>query len=72
MAGERTFPQEEALFGRARALGGELCRSIREQRHFPDQAGYRQAFKARMQALVAYRREIWTAEHAYWLEHHGR
>jgi multimeric flavodoxin WrbA len=70
MAGDRTFPEEEILFSKARELGSDLCRSIREQEHFPDQADYRNAFKARMKSLVAYRKESWTAEQSYWQDHH--
>jgi len=66
MAGFRAFPDEEALFARARGLGGELCRSIREKRHFPEQDAYRQAFKDRMKGLVEYRQKEWTYEYAFW------
>lgn len=69
MAGERVFPQQEALFDRARKLGRELCRCIREKEHFPVQAGSRDAFKARMKRLVAYRKDDWTTEYRYWQEH---
>lgn len=71
MAGDRVFPAEETLFDQARKLGSELCRCIREKPHFPDQAGYRAAFKARMQRLVEYRKDLWSAEHTYWREHHA-
>jgi multimeric flavodoxin WrbA len=66
MAGFRAFPDEEALFARARDLGRELCRCIAEQRHFPEQDAYRNAFKARMKMLVEYRQKDWTYEHEYW------
>jgi multimeric flavodoxin WrbA len=66
MAGFRTFPKEESLFARAQELGHELCRSVREKRHFPEQDAYRSAFKARMQGLVEYRRKEWTYEYEYW------
>jgi multimeric flavodoxin WrbA len=72
MAGERTFPEEEILFDKARALGSELCRCIKEATDFPDQAEYLLAFKARMKRLVEYRRENWTAEQSYWNEHHAQ
>lgn len=70
MVGERSFPREEILFARARDLGGQLCCCIRERRYFPDQADYRNAFKARMERLVAYRQNLWIAERTYWLEHY--
>ena len=66
MAGFRAFPDEEALFDSARDLGRELCRSIREKRHFPAQDAYLTSFKARMRMLVEFRRMDWTYEHEYW------
>jgi multimeric flavodoxin WrbA len=66
MAGFRTFPDEEALFAKARELGRELCRCIHEKRHFPEQDAYRSAFKARMKMLVEYRKKEWTYEYEYW------
>ena len=66
MAGFRSFPDEEALFARARELGRELCRCILEKRRFPEQDAYRRAFKARMKMLVHYRQKDWTFEHEYW------
>jgi len=71
MAGERTFPREELLFQQARQLGQNLCLSILNQQEFPDQAEYRSAFKTRMKNLIEYRKETWTAEKTYWLEHHA-
>lgn len=70
MAGERIFPQQDVLFEKAQKLGKELCRCIKEKEHFPDQAGYRGAFKARMKRLVDYRKDQWTTEYRYWQEHH--
>lgn len=70
VAGDRIFPKEEILFGKARELGRDLCRCIKEREHFPDQAGYRGAFKARMKRLVEYRKNDWTEEYRYWQEHH--
>ena len=72
MAGDRTFPEEEILFDKARALGSELCRCIKEATDFPDQADYLLAFKTRMKRLVEYRRKDWTAEQSYWNEHHAK
>ncbi len=66
MAGPRAFPDEASLFAEARKLGQELCRSIREKRHFPEQDAFRNAFKARMQRLVEYRQKEWIYEHEYW------
>ncbi len=66
MAGFRAFPDEAALFARARELGANLCRCIREKRHFPEQDAYRNAFKARMKGLVEYRQKEWTYEYEYW------
>jgi multimeric flavodoxin WrbA len=66
MAGFRAFPDEEALFSRARGLGRTLCRCIKEQRHFPEQDAYLNAFKIRMKMLVNYRQKDWTYEHEYW------
>jgi multimeric flavodoxin WrbA len=71
MAGDRIFPAEDILFRQARNLGSELCRCINEKQHFPEQDGYRAAFKTRMQKLVAYRKDLWAAEHTYWQEHHS-
>ncbi len=70
MAGERSFPKQEILFEKARKLGGELCRCIREREHFPDQAGFRGSFKARMKRLVEHRKDDWRYEYRYWQEHH--
>jgi multimeric flavodoxin WrbA len=66
MAGIRSFPDEAALFARARELGQNLCRHISEKGHFPEQDGYRNAFKARMQQLVEYRKKDWIYEYEYW------
>lgn len=69
MAGDRTFPEEEILFDKARALASELCRCIKEAEYFPDQAEYLLDFKSRMKRLVEYQKENWPAEHSYWQEH---
>lgn len=65
-AGPRIFPDEEALFARARELGRELCRAAKEKREFPDQEGARLAFAARMRGLVSHMREFWPYEYEYW------
>ena len=70
MAGDRIFPKQDLLFDKARELGKELCRCIREKEHFPDQAGYRGAFKARMKRLVECRKDEWSAEYLYWQNQH--
>lgn len=64
------FPKQTEIFDKARELGSELCRCIREQDHFPDQAGYRGSFKARMKRLVESRRDDWGFEFQYWQQHH--
>lgn len=71
MAGDRLFPRQDLLFANARALGRELCRCIRETDHFPDQAGYRGGFKARMKRLVEYKKDDWSFEYHYWQQHHS-
>lgn len=68
MAGIRTFPNEAELFGRARALGRDLCLCVTEKRTFPEQAGFRRAFKARMSGLVDLMKEYWHFEADYWRE----
>lgn len=70
MAGDRIFPEQDILFVKARELGKELCRCIKEKEHFPDQAAYRGAFKSRMKWLVEHRKEYWPMEYQYWREHH--
>lgn len=70
ITGVRTFPNQEDVFTKARELGRYLCFCIREKEHFPDQAGYRGAFKIRMKQLVEYRQNEWTAEYDYWQLNH--
>lgn len=70
VTGRRSFPKQVELFEKARELGSELCRCIREQDHFPDQAGYRGSFKARMKRLVESRKEDWSFEFQYWQNRH--
>ncbi|MDY0301508.1 MAG: flavodoxin family protein [Trichlorobacter sp.] len=70
IAGARVFPQQDALFEKARELGKSLCQCIRDKEHFPDQAGYRGAFKTRMRRLVEYYKDEWSAEYDYWQYHH--
>jgi len=66
MAGIRTFPDEAALFEKARLLGQELCRCVRERRRFPEQEEFLRAFKARMSGLMQYMQDYWTFEREYW------
>lgn len=63
--GPRMFPNQEALFDNARALGKELCVSIREKRAFPEQDEWRLGFKARMQYLISMMGEYWPYERDY-------
>ena len=65
-AGPRQFPDQDALFERARALGRDLCAAIREQRAFPEQDEARLAFKARMQQLISFMGEYWHYEQEFW------
>lgn len=66
MAGVRTFPDQEALFARARELGSELCRSIAGRRSYPEQEQFIAAFRARMEGLVGYMQDYWPFERQYW------
>lgn len=66
VAGCRTFPDEESLFTNAQELGRELCRSILEKRHFPEQDAFLNAFKARMKGLVEFQQKEWTYEYEFW------
>jgi len=66
MVGIRAFPDEEALFSRARDLGTNLCHSITEKRVFPQQAAFHEGFRARMSGLVDFMQEQWSFEREYW------
>ena len=66
MAGIRTFPDEDNLFKGARALGQELCQSIKDKRAFPEQECFREGFKARMTGLVNFMKQTWVYEREYW------
>ena len=68
MAGVRTFPDEEALFSRARALGKELCQSISDKRVYPDQAAFHAGFRARMSGMVDFMQEHWGFEREFWAQ----
>jgi len=65
-AGPRQFPDQEALFEKARALGRELCASVRERRAFPEQDAARLAFKERMRQLISFMGEYWPYEKEIW------
>ena len=69
MAGIRTFPDEEALFSRARTLGAELVSAIGAKRHYPEQAATIATFSARMEGLVTMMQEYWPFERDVW---HGK
>jgi len=64
-AGPRMFPDQEALFRKARALGRDLCDAVREKRNFPEQDGWRLGFKERMQQLIGFMGETWPYEKEY-------
>jgi multimeric flavodoxin WrbA len=61
-AGPRMFPDQEALFEKARGLGRELSACVRERRAFPEQDADRLAFKARMRYLISFMGEHWPFE----------
>lgn len=65
-AGFREFPNQDQLFQKARALGKELCDSVREKRTFPEQDAERNEFKSRMRYLVSMMGEYWPYEREYW------
>jgi multimeric flavodoxin WrbA len=66
VAGVRMFPNEEALFARARELGTDLCRSVQEKRSFPEQDAFHDAFKERMRRLMLYKKDEWPYEFDVW------
>ena len=66
VSGCRAFPDEETLFAKAQELGKELCRNIREKRHFSEQDAFLDAFKARMKGLVEFQQKDWVFEYEYW------
>ena len=68
MAGVRSFPDQEKLFEKARALGRDLCRCIVDKRRFPAQEEFITAFQGRMEGLVGFMQDYWTFEHTYWQE----
>jgi len=47
-------------------LGKELCRSIQEKKHFPEQDAYLDTFKARMKGLVESQQKEWSYEYEFW------
>ena len=65
-AGPRQFPDQEALFEKAHALGRGLCTSIRDKRAFPAQDAARLAFRVRMEQLISYMGEYWPYEREFW------
>lgn len=66
LAGERFFPDQEGLFSRATALGGELYRAALEKREFSDQAGAKLSLGAYMRGLVDFMKDHWQYEHDFW------
>jgi multimeric flavodoxin WrbA len=65
-AGPRMFPNQEALFQKARALGRDLVVCVQEKRAFPEQDEWRLGFRARMQHLISFMGECWPYEREYW------
>jgi multimeric flavodoxin WrbA len=70
-AGPRMFPEQDVLFEKARELGRDLCKSVREKREFPEQDAARQAIRARMQQLVGIMGEHWPYEREFWASRQG-
>jgi hypothetical protein len=66
MAGIRIFPDEANLYAKARTLGQELCRSIKDKRVYPGQDAFREEFKLRMSGLVDMMKEYWPFERDHW------
>lgn len=64
--GFRSFPDESALFAKARRLGHDLCLSVREQKTSPEQQAFLHAFRQRMENLVSYMADDWPYEREYW------
>lgn len=65
-AGPGKFPDQEALFEKARALGRDLCTCVSEKRAFPEQDAWRLEFRARMQYLISLMGEYWPYEREFW------
>ena len=70
-AGPRMFPDQDALFQKARALGRDLCLCVQEKRAFPEQDEWRLGFKARMQQLIGFMAECWPYERDFWAKRQG-
>ncbi|WP_243370271.1 flavodoxin family protein [Geotalea sp. SG265] len=66
MAGERLFPNQDQLFAKATALGGELYRAALEKKEYADQAGAKLALAAYMRGLVDFMKDFWHYEYEYW------
>lgn len=66
IAGVRTFPDEENLYAKARALGQELCQNINDKKVYPGQDGFREGLKLRMSGLVDFMKDYWPFERDYW------
>lgn len=72
IAGVRSFPDEEALFGKARNLGRTLCRAVAGQTAYPEQEAFISGFKERMSGLVDFMQEYWTYERDFWALKHSK
>jgi multimeric flavodoxin WrbA len=68
ISGVRTFPDETAIFAKARSLGIELCQSISERRRFPEQEVFISGFRERMSGLIDAMKECWVFEREYWVK----
>ncbi|MEI6305982.1 MAG: flavodoxin family protein, partial [Deltaproteobacteria bacterium] len=66
IAGIRVFPNETELYSKARALGRELCRCIKDKQAFPAQEAFLNEFRQRMSGLVDFMKEYWVFEHDFW------
>ncbi|OGU13170.1 MAG: NADPH-dependent FMN reductase [Geobacteraceae bacterium GWC2_53_11] len=66
IAGVRSFPDEEALFGKARDLGRTLCSAVAGQTAYPEQEAFISGFKERMSGLVDFMQEYWPYERDFW------
>lgn len=68
MSGIRTFPDEDALFSRARSLGAELVAAIGARHYYPEQTAALVTISARMEGLVTMMQDCWPYEREIWQE----
>lgn len=66
IAGVRSFPDQDALFGKARDLGRTLCRAVAGRTAYPEQEAFISGFKERMSGLVDFMQEYWPYEREFW------